>query len=80
LEPAANAVKDDGTFIISVGLGTETSLDELRKVASSREAVYVLEDIDKISSYVDTLAKGICEGELIWVSINAAINDCRGKM
>ena len=62
LEPAATALKDSGTHIISVGLGKETSFDELRKIANSREAVFVLEEYNEISSYVDTLARGICEG------------------
>ena len=66
LEPAAAALKDEGTYIIAVGLGEEPRFDELRKIASSRESVYVLKDFSQIATYVDTLARGICEGRKIF--------------
>ena len=63
MEPAAAALKDEGTYIIAVGLGKETSFDELSKIANSRGSVYVLKDYAEIGTYVDTLARGICDGK-----------------
>lgn len=62
LGPSANVLKEEGTYIISVGLGNDTSFDELKKISNSREAVYVLKDYAEIATYVETLARGICEG------------------
>ena len=62
MEPAASALKEEGTYIIAVGLGNETSFDELSKIANSRGSVYVLKDYAEIGTYVDTLARGICDG------------------
>ena len=60
---SAQKLKDLGTYIISIGLGTETSFSQLRKIANSREAVYVLKNVDAVASYIDTIAQGICEGK-----------------
>lgn len=68
MEPAAASLKNEGVYIIAVGLGKDTSFDELSKIANSRESVYVLKDYTQIGSYVDTLARGICEGKILFVN------------
>lgn len=60
---SSNNLKDHGVFIVTVGLGSSTSFDELRQIASSRSAIFILKDYKTISTYVDNVAESLCNGK-----------------
>lgn len=65
LSAVAEPIKARQVFIVAVGLGKIPREEELQSIVSDPEALFLIRDLNEVSTYVDPIAKVICEGELI---------------
>ncbi|XP_057304151.1 uncharacterized protein LOC130641387 isoform X2 [Hydractinia symbiolongicarpus] len=62
LTAAAQRLKDHDVHVVSVGLGNQTNIEELKNIANHDGSVFLVQDYGAIANYVDELAAEICEG------------------
>lgn len=63
LTAAAQRLKDHDVHVVSVGLGNQTNIEELKNIANHAGSVFLVKDYGAIANYVDELAAEICEGK-----------------
>ena len=67
LEAASEPLREQGIHVISVGLGKDIDIQELKTISTFKETGPVLiGDLQKLVTYVDSLAKEICQGMLLF--------------
>lgn len=64
LDKAAKNLREQGVHIISVGLGNDVDIAELKTMATYKETgPFLIKDLDNLVQYVTSLAKEMCEGK-----------------
>lgn len=63
MSAVAEPMKTRKVFIVAVGLGKIPREEELQSIVSDPGALFLIRDLNKVSAYVDPIAKVICEGE-----------------
>jgi len=61
MKEASKPLRDYGAHILGVGFGENANEQELKRIATVEKGVFIMEDYDKIATYIDHLAKGICD-------------------
>lgn len=63
LDKASEQLREKGVHIISVGLGHDVDVQELKAMATYKETgPFLIDDLDNLVQYVTSLAKEMCKG------------------
>ena len=64
LSEASQTLRERGVHVISVGLGDDVDVNELKAMATFKETgPFLIKNLDSLVAYIHSLAKEICQGE-----------------
>ena len=64
LHKASQPLREKGIHVVSVGLGDDIDVNELKAMATFKETgPFLIKDLNSLVNYITSLAKEICKGE-----------------